>query len=265
MVIESSANGQIKRIKKLKKSARSRRDEGLFVAEGWKITEEAVRHGLAQAVYVADSARKKQQIENLLAKLQENDSVTDVEILSDALFDTLSDTVTPQGILTLVKIPVYSLGELTAGEDARILVLEDIQDPGNLGTMIRTAEGAGMSGVLLSKGCVDLFNPKVVRATMGALFRVPYVVSSDLTTDVELLKHQGFSLYAAHPDGSEDFTEPDYGGRAAVLIGNEANGLSEKISALADRRVRIPMEGELESLNAAVSAALFMYEMHRRR
>lgn len=264
-MIASGTNGQIKKIKKLKKSARYRKEEGLFVAEGWKMTEEAIRYGLVRAVYVSESSMDKWQEKNLYAQLGKKGADIPVEQLSSSLFCELSDTVTPQGILALVEMPEYHLNDMTEDENAALLVLEDIQDPGNLGTMIRTAEGAGMSGVLMSKGCVDIFNPKVVRSTMGAMFRVPYVISNDLSTEVESLKEKGFTTYAAHLAGAKEYTQENYKGKAAVLIGNEANGLSDKISSQADCLIKIPMEGELESLNAAVSAALLMYEIHRNR
>lgn len=259
-MIESSANGQIKKIQKLKKSARFRRQELLFVAEGWKMAGEALRRGLVRALYFSASGEKEYG-----GKLSAYGKEVQTEVLSDRLFGELTDTVTPQGVLAVVEMPGYDRKQLIGAEDAALLCLENIQDPGNLGTMIRTAEGAGMAGVILSKGCVDLFNPKVVRATMGALFRVPFLMSEDLSTEVENLKKEGFTMYAAHLHGQADFTEEAYPGRVGILIGNEANGLSSEVSALADRRVRIPMEGELESLNAAVSAALFMYEVHRNR
>lgn len=258
VVIESSGNAQIKKIQKLIKNARFRRQERLFVVEGWKMTEEALVRKLVKNLYV--STRVEQSV---LDRLDEVKADVPMEMIEGKLFDSLSDTVTPQGVLAIVQMPVYERTMLIAEENAKLLCLEDIQDPGNLGTMLRTAEGAGMNGVIMSKGCVDLFNPKVVRSTMGALFRVPYVICDDMTTEVELLKTEGFSMYAAHLQGQHDYTEESYDGRVGILIGNEANGLSDKVSELADKKVKIPMEGELESLNAAVSAALFMYEIHR--
>lgn len=142
-------------------------------------------------------------------------------------------------------------------------MLEDIQDPGNMGTILRTAEGAGMSGVILSKGCVDVFNPKVVRSTMGGLFRVPFYVCEDVVSEMVDLHGRGFSFYAAHLQGKENYCRVSYDGKVGILIGNEAKGLSDPVADLADVKVKIPMEGELESLNAAVSAALFSYEVWR--
>jgi TrmH family RNA methyltransferase len=260
-LIESSSNPQIKKIRKLIKNARFRRDEKLFVAEGWKMTEEAVENHLARAVYVSESAVPEWERRRILS---ENDLTIPVEYVASPLFQELSDTVTPQGVITLVEMPVYDMEELSIAGDA-LLLLENIQDPGNLGTMIRTAEGAGMSGIVLSRDCVDLFNPKVVRATMGAILRVPYYVADQLSTTVEKIKNDGFRIYAAHLAGQRTYTEESFEGKAGILIGNEANGLSEEISACADVLLKIPMEGKLESLNAAVSASLFMYEIHRKR
>ncbi|MBO5488597.1 MAG: RNA methyltransferase, partial [Eubacterium sp.] len=196
-----------------------------------------------------------------MAKILES---TKVEYVVSKLFEKLSDTITPQGIMALVHMPSYNRDEILAKPEGALLCLEDIQDPGNLGTMMRTAEGAGMTALVLTKNCVDLFNPKVVRSTMGSLFRVPYYVCEDMTTEVECIKKAGFTTYAAHLQGTCDYTEQSYNGKVAVLIGNEANGLKEETAEKTDCLVKIPMEGELESLNAAVSAALFMYEIHRR-
>jgi TrmH family RNA methyltransferase len=255
-MIESSSNSQFKKIQKLKKNVRFRRSEGCFVAEGWKMTEEALQRGMVRTLYVSASAMET-------TSFSQQD--VPVEVVSDKLFRELSDTVTPQGVLAVVSMPEYRREDMICSDEAALLCLENIQDPGNLGTMVRTAEGAGMSGVVLSSGCVDLFNPKVVRSTMGALFRVPFYVCEDITTEVESLKKDGFSIYAAHLEGTADYTEEEYSGRVGILIGNEANGLSDSLSELADKKVKIPMEGQLESLNAAVSAALFMYEVHRKR
>jgi TrmH family RNA methyltransferase len=259
-MIESVSNKQVKQIQKLKKSARFRREQMLFVAEGIKMIEEADRYGLLHTVYVAEHIK-----EEYSALFLHNIKAERIEMVSDTVFREMSDTQTPQGILALVNMPEYRRQDILAETDAALVCLEDIQDPGNLGTILRTAEGAGMSGLVLSKGCVDLFNPKVVRATMGALYRMPFYFTEDMTTEVELLKKEGFTMYAARLDGSRNFTEFEYQGKTGLLIGNEGNGLKRETSACADIGIRIPMEGEVESLNAAVSAALLMYEVHRHR
>ncbi|MCH5252691.1 MAG: RNA methyltransferase [Lachnospiraceae bacterium] len=259
-MIESSGNGQIKQIQKLKKNARFRKQEGLFIVEGYKMVQEALYHHLVKALYVASFCQEAYR-----EKLSMPDTDIPVEIVSDRLFGELSDTVHPQGVLAVVFMPRYDKEKICRNENAALLCLEDIQDPGNLGTMIRTAEGAGMAGVVLSGGCVDIFNPKVVRSTMGALFRVPFWFCEDLSTEVESLKGEEFTIYAAHLEGENSYTLESYAGKIGILIGNEAKGLSKEVSEKADKKVRIPMEGELESLNASVSAALLMYEVYRNR
>ena len=144
------------------------------------------------------------------------------------------------------------------------MVLEDIQDPGNLGTIFRTAEGAGASGIILSEGCVDIYNPKTVRATMGSLYRMPFIYSHELSETIGKLKAAGLTVYAAHLKGERSYDEIDYSD-SAFLIGNEGNGLKDETAALADTYIRIPMEGSLESLNASVAASVLMYEHYTAR
>ena len=150
-------------------------------------------------------------------------------------------------------------------EQPHILILESIQDPGNLGTMIRTGEGAGISGIIMNKTTVDIFNPKTVRATMGSLYRVPFFIAEDLTEAIAKLKENGIRLYAAHLKGKMSYDKPDYTNPCGFLIGNEGNGLSDEIADLADNYIKIPMAGKVESLNAAISATLLMYECSRQR
>jgi TrmH family RNA methyltransferase len=177
----------------------------------------------------------------------------------------MSDTRTPQGILSVVEMPEYQLEQMLAQEHTLLLILEDIQDPGNLGTMLRTGEGAGVTGVIASGGTVDLYNPKTIRSTMGSIYRVPYLAAEDLEGMIRRIKDKGVALYAAHLQGSVSYETPDYTTACGFLIGNEGNGLTEKTARLADTYVRIPMAGKVESLNAAVSASLLMYECNRQR
>ena len=142
-------------------------------------------------------------------------------------------------------------------------VLEDIQDPGNLGTMLRTGEGAGITAVIMSKKTADLFNPKTIRSTMGSVYRVPFCYVEDLKAVIEKMHAAGIQTYAAHLQGKNSYTQECYSAKTAFLIGNEGNGLSDEIAALAMCKIRIPMEGQVESLNAAVSAAILMYEAKR--
>lgn len=266
-MITSSGNQQIKRIIQLNKKAKTRYEQRVFVVEGMKMSMEAPRESI-EAMYVSESFLDD---EGKGARIQGYP----YEVVSDSIFRTISDTKTPQGILCLVRMPEYCLEDLlgncqpeTGGagrKNTHLLVLENIQDPGNLGTMIRAGEGAGVTGILMDRTTVDIFNPKTIRATMGSLYRVPFFIAQNLPEAIQELRQRGVALYAAHLSGSVPYCQPSYAGPAAFLIGNEGNGLSQEIAALADTMVHIPMEGSVESLNAAVAAALLMYEVKRQR
>lgn len=259
-MIESKTNAQVKNIHKLMKNARFRRQEGCFVAEGFKMAGEALEYGSVRKLYVSEAARDEYENSGL-HKIKDSE----VEWVAASVFRDMSDTATPQGVLAIVEMPEYQRKTLVEKKDAAILCLEDIQDPGNLGTIIRTAEGAGMTAVALSGGCVDLFNPKVVRATMGSVFRVPFYIVGDMATEIHKLKERGFTVYAAGPDAERDYASCSFANRVGIVIGNEANGIRPETFAMADERISIPMKGKVESLNAAVSAALLMYEIQRSR
>ncbi len=256
-MITSSSNPQMKNITALMKKAKTRKEQGLFVVEGRKMYEEVPAEWL-EKVYVSESFLGETDASALLAGRE-------YEVVSDAVFKSISDTQTPQGILCLVRMPHYELSELLDGENTHLLILESVQDPGNLGTMLRTGEGAGITGVIMNRSTVDLFNPKTIRSTMGSIYRVPFLVADDLSETIETLKTEGIRLYAAHLKGKKQYDEPCYCSGVAFLIGNEGNGLSDEATAKADTCIRIPMEGQVESLNAAVSASLLMYETNRQR
>ena len=188
-----------------------------------------------------------------------------MEIVGDSVFKQISDTQTPQGIMAVIEMPHYELADLLDGDSTHLLILESIQDPGNLGTMLRTGEGAGITGVIMNSQTVDLYNPKTVRSTMGSLYRMPYYISDDLEGTINLLKEKGVKLYAAHLKGTLSYDEPEYTRACGFMIGNEGNGLSDQIADMADTYIKIPMEGKVESLNAAISATLLMYECNRQR
>ena len=188
------------------------------------------------------------------------------EVVSDQVFKKMSDTKSPQGVLCVVKMNNLSVHDFLKSHTTgrlKLLVLENIQDPGNLGTMIRTCEAAGFDGIIANEGTVDVYNPKVIRSTMGAIYRVPIMYTDDLIGTMETVSSMGVHICAAHLKGKSEYTDADYGDRTAVLIGNEGNGLSDEISSKSDILVKIPMEGKVESLNAAVAAALLMYEVKK--
>ena len=260
-MIESSTNAQIKKIQKLKKSARNRRKEGLFIAEGVRLVEDALAYRMVEKVYLSENV-KEEYFDRLSHKLKE----ADIEYVSSKVFQEISDTESPQGVLAVVQMPGYDRSTVVEKEDAAVICLEDIQDPGNLGTIIRLADWFGIEDIICSQNTVDdLFNPKVARATMGAIFRLPFFITENMTKEAERLKQEHFSVYAASLEGARLYTEETYEGKCAVIIGNEANGIKQETQQAATHKIKIPMEGQLESLNAAVSAALFMYEIHRNR
>ena len=255
-MITSSANQQMKHLSQLMKRAKERKKEQVFVVEGIKMFQEAPADTVV-SVYVSESFLEKPEHEKCLQGYR-------YEVVSDAVFREISDTQTPQGILAVVRRMEYTAEDIL-GETPHVLVLENIQDPGNLGTIFRTAEAAGATGIVLSKDCVDLYNPKVIRSTMGAIFRIPFIYTDDLKGTIDELKREGITVYAAHLKGENSYDMEDYKTACAFLIGNEGNGLTEETAACADRKILIPMEGGAESLNAAVASAVLMFEAGRQR
>lgn len=254
-MITSTGNQQMKNLTLLMKKAKERNEQGVFVVEGPKMVKEAPKDWI-QKVYVSESFEKENA--DFLRDY-------DYETVSDSVYRTVSDTQTPQGILCLVKKPEYELRQLLQVKTPHLLILESVQDPGNLGTMVRTGEGAGISGIIMNRTTVDLFNPKTIRSTMGSIYRVPYFITPDLPETIHTLKEQGICMYAAHLKGKMQYDEPDYTKATAFMIGNEGNGLTDETADLADAYIRIPMEGSVESLNAAISASVLMYEANRQR
>ena len=256
-MITSTANAQVKNLAQLIKKSKARTEQGVYIVEGIKMFQEAPKNEIVKA-YISEELYEKGTLREALEGIPH-------EILKKEVFDHVADTKTPQGILCIMKQKKYTLEQLTAGECPLLLVLENIQDPGNLGTMMRTAEGAGVTGVLLSRGSVDIYNPKTIRSTMGSIYRVPFLYTDDLMGDMEKLHEKGITTYAAHLKGKGFYDEESYKEPTAFLIGNEGNGLTDELSEKAKQYIKIPMEGQLESLNAAVAAAILMYEASRQR
>ena len=188
-----------------------------------------------------------------------------LEIVTDRVFEAASDTKTPQGVLSLVKRFEYDLDDIIQGSTPLIMVLENIQDPGNLGTIVRTGEGAGITGVIMSNGTVDIYNPKTIRATMGSIYRVPFCYAENMQAVMQKLKKCKIQTYAAYLEGSSVHDAQNYKEATAFLIGNEGNGLTRELAESADWRIRIPMCGKVESLNAGIASAILMYEAQRQR
>lgn len=255
-MITSTNNPSVKNMIALQKKGKLRREQEVFLVEGPKMVSE-IPEGCLKELYVSEEFDAGEQWAELLKGRR-------YELVSAKVFREMSDTQTPQGILAVVKQQHSELSQLLTGENAHLLLLEDIQDPGNLGTMLRAGEGAGITGVVMSKGCVDIYNPKVIRSTMGSVYRVPFVYTDDFHGAIREIK-KSCKVYAAHLKGEYYYDKGDYTGATAMIIGNEARGIREETAALADTLIKIPMEGQVESLNAAVAASILMYEVYRQR
>ena len=260
-MITSTSNARVKRLVNLKKKKKARDEERVFLVEGIRMFREVPTDQLEE-VYVSESFYKKEK-DTVEAVLQ--GTGIRPEELSDTVYAYASDTKTPQGVLCVVRQMEYPLEEIITGQCPMIMVLEHLQDPGNLGTILRTAEGAGVTGIVMDRECVDIYNPKTIRSTMGSIYRMPFCYVEDLKAAIGSLKEAGIGVYAAHLDGRLDYDEEDYGRPCAFLSGNEGHGLSQETAELADIYIKIPMEGQVESLNAAIAASVLMFEAGRQR
>ena len=257
-MITSAANEKIKHLIALRDKAKVRREEGLFLVEGIRMLREIPSEDLV-AVFASEDFYEKNS--ELLP--------SNAEILDNKVFAKVSAVNTPQGVIAIVKQKSYSLNTLTDTPSPLLLMLETIQDPGNLGTMFRTAEAAGCSGIIMTSDCADPYSPKTVRSTMGAILRLPFVTVPQLDAVFPILKNKNIATYAAALEASVPYKTADYTKGCDLLIGNEGNGLKKetigKVTAFGGATIHIPMAGKTESLNASVSAAILMYEAARQR
>ena len=256
-MISSAQNTQVKNIIKLNQKAKARREQGLFIAEGRKMFLEAPDDWI-EKIYVAESMLEDEEVMKKVRRFS-------WDAVENGVFRQMCDTQTPQGILTVLRQPSYELEDLLKEEKPLLMVLEDLQDPGNAGTIIRTGEGAGVSGVFLTKTCVDITNPKVIRATMGYVYRIPFFYVEDVVSLEKKLKEKGIRSFAAHLKGENSYDHESYKGGTAFFIGNEGKGLTDQAADAADCLIRIPMCGKVESLNAAMASGILMYEAARQR
>ena len=256
-VITSKENKLIKSVKKLLTSAKERKQSGLFVLEGLRLSADAAINGYnIETLIIAENVEESDRLNVLVEKAE-----TIVKV-PDSLFAYMSDTVSPQGVMCVVKMPKrVSVENIKNG---KYIVLENTADPANFGAIARTAEAFGISGlIVLNKSC-DPFSPKSLRASMGALLRLPIITADDITETLQTLKSKGFTLFASVVSNADcDVTVADFNGNCAVLIGNEANGLTDTAINLCDSKITITMKGRAESLNAAAAASVIMWEMTR--
>ena len=261
-MITSNSNAKVKQLITWQKKRKAREEDGIYIVEGLRMFVEAPQDKVRE-VYVSESFYRKRREE-----LQLDTWGKKLEILSDSVYGHVSDTKTPQGVLVVMEQMQYSFEEVIAEKEGRaplLMVLDNLQDPGNLGTILRAGEAAGVTGVILSSDCVDIYNPKVIRSTMGSVFRMPFIYVEDLPTVVKMLGEKEIHTYAAHLQGKCSYEEEDFTKGTAFLIGNEGNGLQDEVADAAEIYVKIPMCGEVESLNAAIAASVLMFEAARQR
>lgn len=259
-MITSRKNPRIQFLRSLIQDRKTREDSGLFLLEGVRLVEEAMANeaAISEAFYTASlSDRGKQLVDNLVVN---HISVEEVE---ETVFHTIMDTSHNQGIAAVCQIPKTQFPE----KSSFIILADQLHDPGNLGTLLRTAAAAGAQAVITTPGTVDLFSPKVLRSAMGAHFHLSCAEMG--WEQIERLLHannqEPFTVYTAAADGSKCFWECDFTHPTLLVIGSEAEGVSEKAIKLTDHKVSVPMPGNFESLNAAVAAGIIIFEIARQR
>jgi TrmH family RNA methyltransferase len=249
--IASAKNSQVRAWRQLK-TPTGRRAHQRFLAEGEHLSQEAVCAGQAEALILLKGSQVR------FAALL--DAGLDCFLVSAEVIRALSDSKTPQDILALCTLPT---AVLPRDLGRRLVALNRVQDPGNVGAVLRTMYAAGNDAMLIDSGCADPFSPKALRASMGAIFRMPVYSFPDLSVPLTTLKDKGWQLIAGDLSGSPFFSQPPFKEKTCLLVGNEGAGLAPPLLALADLKLKLPMPGGAESLNAAVAASLMIYELLR--
>lgn len=255
--ISSKDNSLIKYVKKLKEK-KYRQQYGEYVVEGLKMIEEAINENAKiNKIIICESEDNTEMIEN---HLRYEIARFDCVLVPHSIFKTLSDVETPQGIMAIIE-KNYASKKIDFNTDI-IVALDDVQDPGNLGTILRTIDSIGLKQVLVSKNTVDCYNSKVIRSTMGAIFRVNVIECDDLCNILTLTKNNGFKIMVTSLKAKKSIYDVKYK-KKVIVVGNEANGVSEAVIKLADEKLIIPMQGKTESLNVAVATGVILYEYVR--
>ncbi|AQW27437.1 TrmH family RNA methyltransferase [Clostridium perfringens] len=250
--IESKNNNLFKEIKKLKEK-KHRIKSNKYLIEGLRFVEEAIKSKVSiDSIIFTESFKEKNP--DLFLKINENIKLIQ---MNEALLKQLCSTENPQGIVGVINMQNK---ELKSGE--LVVLVDKVQDPGNMGTIIRTAHAAGAAGIVMTKGTVDIYNDKTLRSTMGSIFYIPIVEDNSLDF-VKSLKKEGYKLVVSSLQGKNNFFEENLQGKVMIAVGNEGNGVSDEVYDIADIKVKIPMPGEAESLNVAVATSIMIYEKIR--
>lgn len=259
--INSNQNPIIKEIKSLYKK-KNRWENRLFLIEGIKIVEEAIINEIGiKTIIISDNFFESKDGMRFYEGLRQRYNFVKV---NDILYRSISDTENPQGIMAICGFNIREVKEIDGRNTHFILFLDGIQDPGNMGTIIRTADAFNIDGIIVGDGSVDPYNPKVVRSTMGSIFRVPLYICKNSVESLVGLKNKGFLILATSLSGVRIY-DIDFDHKFVCIIGNEANGVDSTIMEYANQQIKIPMPGNAESLNAGVAASIIMYEVMRSR
>ena len=256
-VIKSKDNALVKEIKKLK-SKKHRQKEEMFLVEGFRFVKEAILSSYKiQYIFISEDAILSFNKFGIEANL---DKDTKVYLTSEKIIKELTSTKNPQGIVAVVK----NNKNLLTDRDGFYMLVDKVQDPGNLGTIIRTANAAGALGVIITEDTVDVYNEKTLRATMGSIFKIPIIEDKDFSY-IKALKGKGFRIVATSLETEESFYSLNLKEKVILCVGNEGNGISKDIYDISDVVVKIPMPGDVESLNVAVASAVMMFEAVRQK
>lgn len=251
----SKDNKLVKLALKLKKK-KYREEENLFLAEGVRFVESAIENRSVKYILYSEKLYSTNGYERVL-----KDDI-DSYMVDESVLKDICDTENPQGVVAICIKKEYSLDDILKNI---IVIVDGVQDPGNLGTIIRTCDAAGAHGIVMLKGTVDLYNPKVLRSTMGSIFHIPIVFVNDLVDISGILLQNEYNILAASLDGDKSLYEYDFSAKTAVILGNEASGVKKENMSLATHLVLIPMEGSSESLNVAIANSVIVYEALRQR
>ena len=259
-LISSKENKRIKYLKKLLSSASFRREEGVFAAEGLRLCSDALQSGAAVvAAFFSESfVRKNGAFTDTAARAS-----GEAFLLKDSIFSVVSDTKTPQGVLFVIKRLDKSLDFDKIKDNGKVLALETVQDPVNLGAILRSAEAFGVGAVVLTRDCCDVYAPKTARGSMGAVFRLPLHITDDLPAFIERFNGFGASYAAVLDRESVSLSDCSFEGAALAVVGNEGNGLTPETVKACTCQLYIPMRGNAESLNVSAAAAIILWEMTR--